>query len=498
MWFFTLLLMKKKYLALLTAILIISLVGYLFFFFANSKGKKINVLLIECCTLRADHMSCYGYGRDTTPFLSSLAQEGSLFTNTFSQSTWTAASNASLFTSLYPVAFRSKKSHIRINEEINTLAEVLKRNGYTTCAVSSNANVFRKGGFAQGFDSFYELWKKGDSIYKSIKNPEIFLYPTAQDVNSVAKHWLKNNYREKFFLFVLYIDPHFPYLIPEGSAIKYDKDYNGPIVSSIPQIAETLKSAKSSGKLVDEWLYFCNSFWKRFRDNQEDRNHIIALYDSKISYLDKHAGQLIATLEELGIKDDTLIIFTSDHGESLFEREMRGHHGLPYDEQIHIPLLISYPNRLPVNKIINSQVQLIDIMPTILDILDLSTDFKLQGKSLLPYIMDEKQTDINHWTYTDVITENNVFARAIRDQEWKLITTDKPRKEKLYNLQQDPEELHDVAPTKKKALQSLKGHLADYQKNIKEFGFNESLRPRQRRIPDQERLEQLRALGYIQ
>ena len=112
--------------------------------------------------------------------------------------------------------------------------------------------------------------------------------------------------------------------------------------------------------------------------------------------------------------------------------------------------------------------------------------------------MEEKQNDINQWTYSDVITENNVFARAIRDKEWKLITTDKPRKEKLYNLKQDPEELQDVAPTQKKAFWNLKKHLADYQKNIKAFGFNESLRPKQRRIPDQERLEQLRALGYIQ
>lgn len=489
--------MKNNYLTLITILLIVATIGFLFYFVA-SKNEKPNIILIECCTLRADHMSCYGYHRETTPFLSSLAQEGLLFTNTFSQSTWTAASNASLFTSLYPVAFRSKKSHIRINKEINTLAEVLKGNGYRTCAVSSNANVFRKGGFAQGFDSFYELWKKKDSIYQSIKNPEIFLYPTAHDVNSVAKQWLKNNYREKFFLFVLYIDPHFPYLIPEESEIKYGGDYNGPIISSIPQIADTLKNEKSTGKLVDEWLHFCNSFWKRFRNNQEDRRHIIALYDTKINYVDKHAGQLLGTLEELGIKDDTLIIFTSDHGESLFERGMRGHHGLPYDEQIHIPLLISYPKRLPVNKIINSQVQHIDIMPTVLDILDISTDFKLQGKSLLPYLTEEQQHEINDWTYSDVITENDVFARGIRNQEWKLITTDKPRKERLYNVKQDPEELNDLAATHKAPLQTLKGNLATYKKNLKELGLNESMRPKHRRIPDQERLEQLRALGYIQ
>lgn len=492
--------MKNKNFSLIVSSLFIVAIGCLFLYFIKSSDKKPNVILIETCTLRADHMSCYGYSRDTTPFLSSLAKEGCLFTNAFSQSTWTSASNASLLTSFYPVAFRSKKHYIYLNEKTNTLAEVLKEHGYNTCAAVSNANVYhaRIGGFSQGFDDFYQVWNKKDLIFKEVEKPEIFMYPTAKDVNLVVNHWLQNNYKNNFFLFILYVDPHFPYLIPEDFEEKYDSDYNGPIVSSITKISNAWKRKKQKGKGADRWLNFVNSFWERFRDNQEDKEHVIALYDSKINYLDKHVGELLGKLEELGIRDDTLIIFTSDHGESLFEHGMRGHHGKPYEEQAHVPLIISYPKAFPSNKIVNSPVQLIDIMPTIFDILDIPINFKLQGQSLLPYLTEEEYHDINQWTYSDVITENNVFARAVRDKEWKLIVTDKPRKEELYNLIQDPGELVNLSSTHKETLRKFKGYLRDYDKRIKADGFNPSIRPKKRRIIEPERLDQLKALGYIQ
>ncbi|MGH7792955.1 MAG: sulfatase-like hydrolase/transferase, partial [Thermodesulfobacteriota bacterium] len=265
------------------------------------KNKDINVVFISIDTLRADHLGCYGYHRNTSPNIDRLAREGVIFSNAFSVSSWTLPAHISMFTSMYSTSHGVITGEDYLDDSRITLAEVLKREGYATAAFISGAYLRDpRYGFEQGFDLYdASIINEAASLKDVIKASQVITSPS---LNKAAKSWLEKNYQKKFFLFLHYIDVHSDYIPPPPYDTMFDPDYRGPVDG-------------------------LNIFKLKLKAEMDPRDlfHIIALYDGEIAFTDHHIGDLMLSLKELGVYDNTMIILTSDHGEEFFEHGQLGH-----------------------------------------------------------------------------------------------------------------------------------------------------------------------------
>jgi len=392
----------KRFLLPLCLIVIVSLLAGNFVLFQDNlqaEGSKddFNIVLITIDTLRADHLSCYGYERNTSPNIDKIAEKGIIFKNAIAPSSWTAPSMVSLFTSVYPInhgvvhgiGFKNDKGKQEIfSDELTTLTEILKSHGYTTFGVASNLHLSEKFGFARGFDQF-----------------KCLSFLPAPSVNQTIYSW-ENDIKksDKFFLWVHYIDPHDPY----SSRSPWIKDY-APKAS-----AKSLNLAK---KRMPELTKLINKFKKR----PLLLSTLIALYDSEINYVDHYIGELIQKYE---LDKNTLIIITSDHGEEFLEHSRLGHGHNLYQETIHIPLIVKMPHSSK-KKVVKEYVNLLDIMPTILHILNITSPEYTLGKSVLKkkgLLSWLKQTllrnDLAKYNFAEV---ENPILKTIMTPEWKYI-----------------------------------------------------------------------------
>lgn len=327
-------------------------------FLSGYKCPDCNVVLISVDTLRADHLGCYGYHRNTSPNIDRLASDAVLFENAFSNSHWTLPSHMSIMTSQYPSAhdvnfFYSNEQ--RLDESKTTLAEVLKSSDYKTVAFTGGGLVDPMFGFDQGFDGY-------NVIDTSYENTEL--------LNEIFG-WLENNHNEKFFMFVHTYSVHAPYLPPGPFKGTFSDSYSGSIIDSLDE----MKRAHSAN--LSRFKLFLNSI---NTSDPSDVYHAVALYDEGILYMDHCIGQLMKRLEGLGLGEKTLVVFTSDHGEDLTEHGVIALHGYLYDEQVHVPLIIRLPGKN--SGTVKTPAQGIDVMPTTLDILDIAQPSSVQGESL--------------------------------------------------------------------------------------------------------------------
>jgi len=431
----------------------------LFIFFIIFQGKIIfalseqpkNVILITVDALRPDHLGCYGYKRNTSPNIDYLAKEGVLFTQAISQVPYTAGSFAATFTSTYP------KQHkvIGLNEKLEldnlTLAEILREKGFVTKAITTNFILSNAFGFNQGFE------------------PQEFKEYEGKDETEVAINWLKENIDKRMFLWIHYMEPHAPYEpLPEHNVFLDFINSKGEL-----PIVENEQGEGGIPKYV-------------VRNNRRDLDYYIALYDGEIRTADAKIGRLLEGLKELKLIDDSLIIFLSDHGEELGEHGFYFSHGtLLYDSSVRVPLIIKYKN-FEKGKIIDSQVRLLDISPTILDILGIKIPRLMKGKSLVPLITGKKN-NFNLIAYSYMIGKF-----AIRWRGWKLIYNyNKPNlKFELYNLNTDPSEKNNLAKS------------SPYFLSLKRKMFIERDRvlpkkmPPPSKIEDEYIIERMKSLGY--
>jgi arylsulfatase A-like enzyme len=372
-----------------------------FFSFLSSKYMNLqhssrcigcNIIFVSIDSLRADHLSSYGYFRNTSPNIDRFAEKAIIFKNAFSQSYWTLPSHASIFISKYPSAHDVKNSSQKLSSAEITLAEILKKNGYKTLAFTGDGYVSSVFGFSQGFDIFVEDdFTLANNIQKALE-------------------WIKINKDVKFFIFLHGYELHSLLLIPRNFLTIYaDPQYKG--------IGKTFN--------LDEVGYLSKSL------NESDVDYITACYDGGINYIDQLVGILLDELSKLQLEKNTIIVITSDHGQALMEHGYILKHVDLYDEIIHIPLIIKSP-RISFKKIIENQVQSIDIMPTILDLVGISIPATVQGRSLLPLINEPENTSF------PVYSEKE-DAVSIRINEFKFIWRDSGRHE-LYNLANDPKE----------------------------------------------------------
>ena len=339
--------------------------------YAAPKGTPCNIVLITIDTLRADHLSCYGYDRRTSPNIDSLAAAGIICTNVFAPSSWTMPSMASLFTSVYPINHGvihgiglKMDQAIYVQEifspDLRTLAEVLQAHGYTTFGVASHRSLDEKFGYARGFDYFTCL-----------------PFLSAQEVNKAVCDWEdKIKKAEKFFLWIHYFDPHSPYSAQSPWAREYALQAHTEVLLDLPalsgaELARLLQKCPDGG-LPDATQPLCGNL-KQLLQNYNDnvinqQDHNIALYDSEISYVDAHIGML---LKQLNLCDDALIVITADHGEEFLEHGEMGHGHNLYQQTLHIPLIMKLPHRQE-GTVLNQPISLIDVMPTMLDICTVS------------------------------------------------------------------------------------------------------------------------------
>lgn len=345
-------------------------------------GRASNVLLITLDTTRPDRLGSYGCAAAKTPSLDFLASNGVRFSNAYCQVPLTLPSHSSIMTGTYPVYHQvHNNGTYRLNPDLTTLAEVLKGNGFRTAAFVSSFTVNSRFGLNQGFDVY------DDELGSGALPVDAGSERRAEKTFEAFAAWLDANGPQKFFCWVHFYDPHLPYDPPAP-------------------------------------------FKERFAADP---------YDGEIAYMDVSIGKIVDRLREHGQLENTLIVVAGDHGEALGEKRELDHGIYIYDVTLRVPLILYGEKLLPRGQVVRPLVRLIDIMPTVLDLLDLPPAGQVQGLSLLDHIRGRRKDDLDSYIETYYPRENYHWSELIGliDQGWKYIRA--PREE-LYDLKGDPNE----------------------------------------------------------
>lgn len=455
-----------------------------------------NVLLISLDTLRADHLSCYGYERRTSPNLDALARGGSLFEHAYSQSHWTLPSHASMLTGLNPVSLGVLEENDIIDDSFTTLAERMQEKGYLTAAFAGVGAYSYMGG-PRGFDQGFEMychapyppyWCRGtvarflNKIYW--KYFQHYTCTATRQIECVER-WLDTNHESRFFLFLHLFDIHsdvhrLPYESPPPFHGKFDEnksyDYTGRAENG--HYASQMLKDYAHGILTGPM-------------DKADLNKMVSYYDGGIAFTDHELGRLFKTMKGLGLDKRTVVIVTSDHGEAFFEHGKPLHQDL-YDENLHVPLIIASPDGIPGQRI-RSSVRLIDICPTILDLAGISASKEIEGKSFADVVL-KGQRD----RPSEIVFSFATELSSLRTDKWKFIRHHRDSSEELYDLGSDPsEKINLVLDSDLEVASELREQLLKYENECLSF-LKEKLGGRKRKaivLPDDE-VERLRSLGY--
>lgn len=441
---------------------------------SNGCGKKTaapdrpNIILITIDTLRADHLSCYGYSRQTSPFIDSMATQGVLFRQAYATSSWTAPSMASIFTGhfcrshgvLHGVA-KGPKAAIHDQEQLTgeflTIAEALKAGGYTTFGVSSNGHISKGTGFAQGFDHYKTHW--------FMKSPA---------TNSTVKKWAKQ-IREapNYFLWLHYFDPHNPY----SPRMPWVRDY-------------TLRS-NSYSKWTREEMGDPRAYIEDLKKDRQAYDTLIDRYDSEINYCDQYIREIFELLKP---GPDTLVIITSDHGEAFLDHGQLMHGDTLFEEEVRIPLVIKFPgghkNPGKPGTVITQPVSNRNIFATVMDFAGITHKEKIPGKSLMPLISGNLNASPEPIFYE---LDWNDWGQALRQGKWKFIVSGREEKGYyLFDMKTDPGETRNLFhefPDQVKAMETTLKQWLDTHPEFKAPKIKISL--------DRHQENKLKTLGYL-
>lgn len=397
-----------------------------------------NVLVITTDTTRADHIGCYGNRGVKTPIIDGLAKEGILCAHATTPSPSTLPAHSSLLTGLYPFHHGARANGtFRLKDKVTTLAERLKDEGYHTGAVISAFVLDSRFGLDQGFDLYH------DDLTKGMKySPNMFRERAAELTNEPATQWLRDNANaeEPFFLWVHYFDPHAVYMPPEP----FRSEYKG------------------------------------------------APYNGEIAYVDSQIGVLLSQLEELGVRDRTLVVYASDHGEGLGEHGEQTHSLLVYDATLHVPMIWHAPAGLPQGKVIERQTCLVDVAPTILHLLGKDVPEELDGINLC-----EKPSEPHRSVLIESIATMTMHGWApllgVRRDDFKYILAPTPE---LYDLVEDPRELSNLHDELSETVGDLRGQLASWLGDDPYLAAMEAVDVGSMEL-DADAMRGLAALGYV-
>jgi len=398
-------------------------------------APSYNVLLITLDTTRADHLGCYGYQLAKTHNLDRLAREGIRFSRVYCPAPLTFPSHSSIMTGLYPVQHGVRNNGHLLPSGIKTLAEILKGHGYFTSAFVSSFSVDSRFGLGRGFDVYDDTFQS--QLPFKTQNAE----RRAEETFARFSRWLENYWNIKFFCWVHYYDPHLPYDPPSPYKEEFDGDP----------------------------------------------------YDGEIAYMDQYVGAVLERLKEKGILERTIIVIAGDHGEGLGDKVEIGHGIFLYEETIRVPLILYNTAVFPRSQVIESQVRLVDVTPTILEIIGLKNDAAgMTGQSLVAWLKGKSRKDLDSLVETFYPRENFGWSELVGLVwgRWKYIQSPRPE---LYDVKKDPEEREDL-------YASSAGKAGELKKMLEQelLGSSASIRSASERTgvrpEDQERL---RSLGYL-
>ncbi|MFH1681773.1 MAG: sulfatase [Candidatus Eisenbacteria bacterium] len=463
----------------------------------RASEDRPNVLLVTIDTLRSDHLSAYGYPRETSPAFDRLAGGGALLTNVVAATPFTQPSTASLITGLYPHTHGVRNHPNLLADRHVTLAEVLRGEGYLTAAFSSHGLLVPEWGFGQGFRLFervgspirFDVTLLGHALWRlGIRRPARSL--CADAVTERALRWLRSEPRTPFFLWLHYLDPHFPYVPPEEYARAFD---SGTGVDSLTD----LQWPDGRRRIFDLTL------------TEERVLKNVDLYDGEVRFTDDQVARVLGRLEETDLLRRTIAVITADHGESLGEHGLYfAHTHFLYDPAMMIPLAVSYPPEVPPGTKISQTASGLDVMPTILDLAGAPVPEGLEGRSLAPLLRGGKDGPPsavfgeNGRTVVGNLEEENPRWtvegdagrwRMVRAGGSKLILIPEPEGDRfeLYDLTSDPRETNNIAAENPARADSLKALLLGWIAEEKSGStFKDEV--------DEETMRALRELGYIQ
>ncbi len=430
--------------------------------------KLPNVFLVSIDTLRPDRLGCYGYPKRISPAIDSLADVGILYENAFSQSTWTLPSHLSMLTSMFPnelylatggideTFYRVHESGILTNPH-TTLAQTLRNARYYSIG-------FTGGGYVSSFYGFYKGFYLYDERYGDTCNSF-----------QLAERWLDKNLKKKCFMFI------HTYLVHDY-ALEYE-----PLTQENRRVEPPKKGTEDCGLTppsAEEIKAACPDYEK------------LDAYDKRIAMLDVFVRDFISYLKEKGLFENSLIVFTSDHGESFGELHDDGktrimwHMRPPYESQIRIPLIVKLPAsaHVSVPTRISENVRLVDVAPTILAVLGLGIPEQFRGQPLPP-VARERRTP-HDFVYA---TGRTPSVGCMRDGKLKYI--DNQSYEEFYDLQKDPMELHNLADSQPPEMLRMKKEYREFLEEVGKKGI--SPEDTTEVAPAQIR-EQLKALGYLE
>ncbi len=403
------------------------------------RAKHPNILLIAIDSLRADHMSCYGYHRLTTPHIDRFAQQCTLFERTYSAHIPTTSAYASMLTGrdCFGTQVVALRHEGQLRPEVRTLAEILRDAGYSSTCVGFTGNPS-----SRGFDNYLNFTSWGGWEQRPLtkaRNLNDVTHPEIARLTAEGKPW---------FMMLRHMDPHSPYLPPAP----YDRMfYQG----------NELDPANRSMDPVLSFAPFCDYFASWMPPGITDRHYVDAQYDGAIAYMDACMQAIFLQLENLGILDDTIVVLNGDHGETLYEHECwYDHHGM-YDNCLHVPLMIRYPRRVPMGQRVAGYNQHKNLVPTLLELAGVKSKDQFDGQSLLKLIDGEVASYDSEFYITECTW---MRKHGWRTPQWKLMVALEPDfhfkpEVELYNLVEDPEELHNLAAKQPEVVALLRGRM---------------------------------------
>ncbi len=382
---------------------------------ACGPAPRPNVVLVTFDTTRADHFGCYGNDSIETPVVDQLAAEGVLFRQAISAVPVTAPSHSTILTGKYPPAHGVRDNGLFVlTDNQVTLAEILKQEGYATAAAVGSFPLDSQFGLDQGFDVYDDSFTASyeDFLGQRIrpKSGLFFDERKAALVNEAIFPWLEENHQQPFFLWLHYFDPHQPFEPPAP--------YNQ--------------------------LYATDP------------------YKGEIAYSDESLGVVIDKLRELGVWDDTLLVFTSDHGEGLGEHNETTHSTLAYNATLHVPMIMRLPGG-PEGSVVEERIGTVDIVPTLLDWLGIEPPAEVQGRSLLPLIEKEKDPGFPRPQYAETLAPRFSHSlgelRVLFHRQFKYIFGPRPE---LFDLENDPGELYNLLESEPDVAEAMHQRLETF------------------------------------
>jgi arylsulfatase A-like enzyme len=505
----------------------------------RNRGHQVwpNIIVILVDTLRADHLSCYSYPRQTSPCIDRIAEQGVLYEHAISAAAWTPPAHASLFTGAYPSRHGVDRSHLVLTPELTPLPEALRRHGYRTFGISSNYFLGRETRFDRGFDYFTQSWQlvqkeeakirlesRDEKMALGMERPDgvaptggvlhacrdelnafyaratqtlrrsLHAYDNgAWRVNHQVQRWVADWKRsdQPFFAFLHYMEPHIRYEAP------------GHYYTLHLPTGTDHRRIRRVNQEPGRYLAGCAAM------SEEDFAILRGLYDGEISYVDSRIGQLYHWLQEAGLLRNTLLIITSDHGENLGEHQLMSHSYCLYDTLLRVPLIICAPTDFDSGQRISQQVQTLDLFPTILSmagVRDGDVWSQVQGQSLFP-------ADVRGQTERVAIAEYlepqpslpalrrrfpgfdgaqyDRVLRTVRTLDAKYIWGS-DGKDEFYDLHKDPREEHNLIATETASASQFRSLLEAWLGSFKHAASG-----RENVELDDLTIKRLEELGYL-